>query len=159
MGKSELPERRALSAVRQYEQATHWRKALRIANRRSLMKHFAPLLAAVFAAAVAAPTLAAPGGRIDTLQIGDYFCELPGDVTGPVGKRMPAEDFSITNASSYDDHGLRGTYLLTGDIVRMTSGPKNGQRFRRQSSGFLRQLNADGTDNALRCIRRTRNNS
>ncbi len=116
-------------------------------------------LVTIAALIAAAPLCAAPGGEIDTLQPGDYACELPGDATGPAGRRVAAEDFTVLSGSSYSANGKRGTYLLTGDTVTITSGPRSGQRFRRQSSGFLRQLTVDGTDGDLRCVRRRRNNS
>lgn len=102
---------------------------------------------------LAMPALAAPGGPIGTLQRGPYLCELPGDAAGPAGLHQPGEDFTVTNASSYETPQGRGSYLLTGKIVVMTSGPKRGQRFRRDGSGFLRKLAADGTGGELRCVR------
>lgn len=112
-------------------------------------------LLALFAAA---PAVAAPGGAIDTLQLGAYVCELPGDATGPAGKRMTGDGFTVVNASSYTTIEGRGTYLLTGDVVAMTSGPKRGQRFHRLSQGFLRLIGPDGQDSDLRCVRRVMNN-
>lgn len=110
-------------------------------------------------ALLAAPALAVPGGEIDTLEIGRYVCELPGDALGPRGVLQPSEDFSITFGSSYRAKGLRGTYLLTGDTVVMTSGPRRGERYNRISDGFLRRQNADGSDGALRCVIANRNNT
>ncbi|MDB5725256.1 MAG: hypothetical protein JWQ16_2010 [Novosphingobium sp.] len=107
----------------------------------------------------AGPAVAAPGGPIDTIHRGEYYCELPGDATGPAGHPMPEEGFEILSGSSYMTAGGGGAYLLTGDVLIMTSGPKRGQRFNRLSSNFLRKLAPDGTETALRCIRRTRNNS
>ncbi len=101
------------------------------------------------------PSLAAPGGEIATMTVGYFACELPGDATGPVGRRVEAEDFSIINASSYQASGTSGTYLLTGDTLVMTSGPRQGKRYHRQSSGFLR---LSGPDGELRCVRQHRNN-
>ena len=118
------------------------------------MKRILPLLAVL----AAGPALAAPGGPITTLQLGTFVCELPGDATGPVGVRVPAHDFSITNASSYAANGGRGSYLLTGDTVVMTSGPRKGQRFHRISASFLRIMGPDGSDSPLRCIRQVSNN-
>ncbi len=152
MRKSESEMRRALSAADAEEQAAHWHNSGAAANNLVTMK---PLL--LFAAALSAPLLAAPGGEIDTLQLGNYHCELPGDVASTVGAAVPAEDFSIINASSYVAAGQHGTYLLTDDMVTMTSGPKNGQRFRRQSNSFLRKLGPDGNDTRLRCVRQTGN--
>lgn len=120
------------------------------------MKHIL-LLAALGAGAGAA--LAAPGGPIATLQLGDYVCELPGDAGGAAGIRQPQRDFTIVNASSYSASGGRGTYLLTGDRVQMTSGPKKGERFIKLSENFLRELDAAGQQTALRCVRQVVNNS
>jgi hypothetical protein len=105
------------------------------------------------------PALAAPGGPLDTLEPGRYVCELPGDAAGPAGLRQDDETFVVLNASSYEAPAGRGTYLVTGDMVTITSGPKNGQRFRRISTNFLRKIGADGGDSTLRCVRRVVNNS
>ncbi len=110
------------------------------------------------AVVAAGPAIAAPGGPIATLLLGAYVCELPGDAAGPAGHRVLAQDFTITNASSYAASGGQGFYLLTGDTVVMTSGPKKGQRFHRLSPSFLRLAQPDGTDSALRCIRQVTNN-
>ncbi len=118
------------------------------------MKRILPLLAII----AAGPAVAAPGGPIATLQLGTYVCELPGDATGPAGVRVPAQDFSISNASSYGTISGRGSYLLTGDMVVVTSGPKKGQKFRRMSASFLRLIAPDGSDSSLRCIRQVTNN-
>ncbi|PLK26024.1 hypothetical protein [Novosphingobium sp. TH158] len=113
---------------------------------------------AALSIAFAGPAMAAPGGPIGILVPGTYACELPGDATGPVGIRAPEHDFTITNASSYSTAKGAGTYLLTGDKVQMTSGPQKGLSYRRQSGGFLRRLNADGSDSTLRCILGVANN-
>jgi hypothetical protein len=107
---------------------------------------------------LAGPALAAPGGAIGTMQRGHYVCELPGDATGLAGRRVPDSDFTITNASSYEAAGLSGTYLLTGDVLTMTSGPMASQRYRRKSANFLRLIAPDGSDSALRCVRQVTNN-
>lgn len=119
-----------------------------------MVRMFAPalLLAAV-------PALAGvPGGKIDTLDAGTYICELPGDAAGAAGIRQPDEAFEIVNANTYRTAQGRGSYLLTGDTLTMTSGPKRGQRFHRLSDRFLRLMDANGKDSALRCIRRVVNN-
>jgi hypothetical protein len=108
---------------------------------------------------LAAPAAAVPGGDIDTLEIGRYVCELPGDALGPRGVLQPHEDFQIVVGSSYMAEGLRGTYLLTGDDVVFTSGPRKGARYHRISNGFLRKLNAQGADGDLRCVIGNRNNT
>ena len=117
------------------------------------------LHSALLALLTAAPASAAEGGPIDTILLGYYACELPGDATGPAGHRHPEADFWVIAGSSYRTDQGHGAYLLTGSQVTMTSGPMRGARFHQISNGFLRKLNADGTDTELRCIRRTRNNS
>jgi hypothetical protein len=107
---------------------------------------------------VAAPAIGAPGGAIGTMQRGHYVCELPGDANGPAGLRVPDSDFTITNASSYQSMGLSGTYLLTDNVLTMTSGPMQGQRYRKKSGNFLRLIAPDGSDSALRCVRQVSNN-
>lgn len=99
-----------------------------------------------------------PGGPIGVLQQGFYVCELPGDATGAAGIRQDEQDFSVHNASRYSTATGRGTYLLTGEQVIMTSGPKKGQKFRKLSNNFLRELNAAGQETDLRCVRRVQNN-
>ena len=118
------------------------------------MKRFLSFLAL----SAAAPALAAPGGPIGTLPLGSYVCELPGDAAGPAGLRTPVQDFRVLNASSYETGGGRGAYLMTGDVVTMTSGPKLGQRFHKLGGGFLRLIEGDGRDGPLRCVRQVVNN-
>jgi hypothetical protein len=113
----------------------------------------------LLAAIAAAPASAAPGGPIATLQLGEYICELPGDAGGAAAIRVPEQDFSVLNASSYANPTGRGSYLLTGDQVVLTSGPKKGQRFRQVSASFLRLLLPDGSEGPLRCVRQVSNNS
>lgn len=110
-------------------------------------------------ALLASPAAAVPGGEIDTLEIGRYVCELPGDALGPRGDLQPAEDFSVVFGSSYRANGVRGTYLLTGNEMVMTSGPRQGERYNRISPGFLRRQNADGSSGDLRCVIANRNNT
>jgi hypothetical protein len=114
---------------------------------------------AFLAAVATGPAIAAPGGQIGTMPQGFYACELPGDATGPVGVRAPEHDFTIDNASSYSTATGRGTYLLTGERLAMTSGPQAGTVYRRQSGGFVRRLMPDGSDSTLRCILGVSNNS
>lgn len=108
---------------------------------------------------LAGPALAVPGGPISQLSPGAYQCEQPGDAAGAVGLRVAEEDFFIVNANTYQTAGGRGTYLLTGNVLEMTSGPKLGQRFHRINNSFLRRLDASGADTTLRCVRRVINNS
>lgn len=100
----------------------------------------------------------AQASQIQTLPLGAYFCELPGDAMGAVGHHVVAEDFAIVHSSTYESRGKQGSYLLTDGIIAMTSGPKAGQRFHRISDNFLRKLSPDGTDSELRCIRMVTNN-
>lgn len=109
--------------------------------------------------ALAAPAIAVPGGPIGQIPPGNFLCEMPGDATGAVGLRVPEEDFAVVNANTYRTASGRGTYLLTGDLLVLTSGPKNGQKFRMINNSFLRKLTPDGQDGSLRCIRRVVNNS
>ncbi|MCJ2187351.1 hypothetical protein [Novosphingobium beihaiensis] len=97
-----------------------------------------------------------PGGRIGTLALGSYTCELPGDAGGPTGTPMPGYHFRIVNASSYKAGGIRGSYLYTGDRVVMTGGKLKGFTLHRISEGFLRQIAEDGSDGPMRCIRTSR---
>ena len=97
-------------------------------------------------------------GPIGTLHRGDYVCEEAGDAAGEAGVHQPGEDFTILHDSVYRSAAGQGSYLLTGELALMTSGPKSGERFRRLSDGFLRRLAADGTETSLRCIRLVLNN-
>ncbi len=115
------------------------------------MKHIQALVIAALVA-VPAPTLAAPGGQIGMLRPGSYVCELPGDAAGAVGHPVASESFTIIDAKSYVVGTERGTYLLLGDALTMTSGPKRGQTFHRLTTGFLRRTEG-GVDTALRCVR------
>lgn len=122
------------------------------------MKRALILLVGLAACAPAEPIKPVPGGEIGVLQQGLYVCELPGDATGAAGIRQADQDFSVHNASRYSTATGRGTYLLTGDLVVMTSGPKKGKKFRQLSNNFLRELNAAGAETDLRCVRRVQNN-
>lgn len=102
---------------------------------------------------------AAPGGLIATLQVGTYACELPGDAVGPAGIRQPDRDFAIINATTYTSGSGRGTYLLTGTVLQLTSGPRKGERFVKLTDNFLRQLDASGKQTEMRCVRQVVNNS
>jgi len=116
------------------------------------------LLAGLAACAPAQPIRPVPGGEIGVLQQGQYVCELPGDATGPAGIRQDQQDFSIHNGSRYSTPAGRGTYLLVGDTVTMTSGPKKGQQFRKLSNNFLRELDSAARETDLRCVRQVQNN-
>jgi hypothetical protein len=102
---------------------------------------------------------AVPGGEIDVLAPAAYACEMPGDATNAAGYRVDDENFSIANSNAYFTPAGRGTYLLTGDLLVLTSGPKRGQKYRRQTDNFLRKLASDGTETELRCVRKVLNNA
>lgn len=122
--------------------------------KRLLFAAFAPVCCALpFAMAIAAPTQ-----EIATLPIGQYVCDLPGHALGPAGLRQPEAGFAILNASSYHADGGGGSYLLSGDMLTMTSGVRRGQRYHRLPSGLLRRIGPDGKDSPLRCYRLSRNN-
>lgn len=108
---------------------------------------------------LSAAALAVPGGPIDALAPGAYACEMPGDATNAAGYRVDEENFSIANSNSYFTPDGRGTYLLTGDLLVLTSGPKRGQKYHRQSDNFLRKLDSTGKETDLRCVRKVLNNS
>ncbi|WP_260923625.1 hypothetical protein [Novosphingobium sp. 9] len=93
-----------------------------------------------------------PGGPLHTLPLGHYECEMPGDATGAVGKPMNSFDFQVVIGSSYKAQGVRGSYLYTGEKVVMTGGVLKGLAFHRISNGFLRKLNANGSDSDMRCV-------
>ncbi|KHK91210.1 hypothetical protein [Novosphingobium malaysiense] len=93
-----------------------------------------------------------PGGRIHTLAIGHYTCEMPGDATGVAGRPVPESSFRVVNASSYKAGGMRGSYLYTGNRVVMTGGKLKGLTLHRISEGFLREIAADGSDGDMRCV-------
>jgi len=95
--------------------------------------------------------------QLGTLRVGEYRCELPGDATGPSRFPVAEEHFTVTNASSYRTAQGGGSYLLTGNRLVMTSGPKRGQKYTRFSDNFLRKLDAEGKETDLRCVRRTLN--
>jgi hypothetical protein len=108
--------------------------------------------------AAASPALAVPGGPIGQLDPGAWHCEEPGDAAGAVGLHVAGEDFEIINANTYRTAQGRGTYLLTGDVLTFTSGPKEGEVFHRITTGFMRKTDGKGTDTTLRCVRRVVNN-
>lgn len=120
---------------------------------------FIPALALLLTGAASPGPPPVPGGLIGTLEQGRYTCELPGDASGPV--HVPASEFNFTviRGSSYRAGGIRGSYLLTGDLITMTGGKLKGLKLHRISDGFLRRVEADGSDGELRCVLGTAGNS
>ena len=98
------------------------------------------------------PAIAAPG-PLSTLALGRYVCERPGEPGSQVAVTEPAVSFAVTTASRYvAADGARGTYLLAGDTLEMTSGPLMGTRLVRLRGSFLRVLDADGIPGPIRCV-------
>jgi hypothetical protein len=167
---AEAPRRRALSAGGRAEQAAGVALVLAVGRELGKGVHFlligtirgsrpmTRLFASTALLVLASSASAVPGGPISSLQIGDYACELPGDAGGPAGVRQPELDFAVINATSYVTSAGRGTYLVTGDMVQMTSGPKRGERFVKLSANFLRAVDGSGNRTALRCVRQVMNN-
>lgn len=149
-----LPEGRA-----PYRDGRFWARcgvpAKAVLPDRTMLKYALPAL--LLAASGAA--FAVPGGPIDVLAPAAYACEMPGDATNAAGYRVDEENFAIANSTSYFTPEGRGTYLLTGDDLVLTSGPKKGNRYRRASDNFLRKLGPDGKETALRCVRKVLNNT
>jgi len=108
-------------------------------------------LAALMLASAAFPALAE--GRLGTLPIGRYLCELPGDAAGAASRPVASEWFDIVNASSYLSAGGEGTYLLTGETVVFTRGPMRGAAFERTGARALRRVDLSGPLAKLRCVR------
>lgn len=108
---------------------------------------------------VSAAAVAVPGGPIDVLAPAAYACEMPGDATNAAGYRVDDENFVIANSNTYYTPAGRGTYLLTGDLLVLTSGPKRGHKYNRITDNFLRKLGPDGKETPLRCVRKVLNNT
>ena len=99
-----------------------------------------------------APVVAA-AGPLSTLTLGRYVCERPGEPGSQVAVIEPELSFAVTTASRYvAADGVRGTYLLTGDTIEMTSGPLVGTRLVRLRGSFLRVLSSDGVPSPTRCV-------
>lgn len=100
------------------------------------------------------PRVNAPStGVLGILQHGNYQCALPGDAGGEAYRVVPEESFRIGTASSYVNDKGNGIYLLRGDEVVFTRGPKKDQRFIRLGDNTLRKLNPDGSPSKLICTR------
>jgi hypothetical protein len=93
------------------------------------------------------------GGRLGTLQLGRYLCEIPGDAAGPASIPVAGAWFDVNTASSYDTEGGSGTYLLTGDKVVFTRGPMKGATFERVSGKRLDRTDLEGELARMRCVR------
>lgn len=99
------------------------------------------------------PLAAVDGGMLATIQRGEWQCALPGDAGGEAYVVVPEEGFRIGNASSYRNAEGRGIYLLRGNSLVFTRGPKQDERYRVLGENTLRKLAADGSDTKLICTR------
>ncbi len=116
------------------------------------------LVALLVAGFATADARVLPGGDLTVLPKGHYTCELPGnasDIDSFGGQHQPDADFDVIGDSSYRSKDSRGTYLMIGDKVRFTSGALEGRQFHHVGATFLRAIEADGSDGALRCISST----
>lgn len=93
------------------------------------------------------------GGMLRTMPHGTYQCALPGDAGGEAYQVVDDEGFRISTASRYFSEAGAGTYILRGDKLTFTAGPKNGQRFDRVGTNQLRRLGEDGKRSELLCTR------
>jgi hypothetical protein len=99
------------------------------------------------------PLAASDGGMLATLRRGEWQCALPGDAGGEAFVVVPEEGFRIGNASSYRSAEGRGIYLLRGNALVFTRGPKKDQRYRVLGENTLRKLESDGSQSRLTCTR------
>lgn len=99
------------------------------------------------------PVPAPGGGMLRTLQRGAWECALPGDAGSAAYVVVPEEGFRIGNASSYTSPAGRGIYLLRGNELVFTRGPKKDERFRRLGDNTLQKLAPDGSLSKLICTR------
>ncbi len=103
------------------------------------------LLTSVAAAIAAATPLMAdaapppPGGMLATMPHGTYQCALPGDALGDAFVVMEDEQFVIGTASSYRSAKGRGTYILRGETLTFTRGPRKGESFKRVGTNQLKR--------------------
>lgn len=93
------------------------------------------------------------GGPLRTLPHGIYQCALPGDALGPAFIVVEDEEFRIFTASRYENKDGVGTYIMRGDALTFTAGPKKGERFKRIGTNQVRRINSDGEAGDLLCTR------
>ena len=99
------------------------------------------------------PLLLCATGPLATLTLGRYICERPAEPGSQTAAIDAAASFAVTTASRYvAADGTRGTYLLTGNEVEMTSGMLAGMRLVRLRESFLRVVGSDGAPGPTRCI-------
>lgn len=101
------------------------------------------------AGVLASPVLAQ--GAIGTVPRGTFACELPGDAAGRAGIAQPERNLTIESASRYSSPQGSGSYLRRGDVLTLTSGPRQGESYAVITEGFLRLIE-DGKPGRLRCV-------
>lgn len=94
-----------------------------------------------------------PEGPLRTMPHGTYQCALPGDAGSAAYAVMEEESFRIFTASRYESDLGAGTYIMRGDAMVFTRGPRKGERFERVGDNQLRKLDADGSATQLLCTR------
>ena len=92
-------------------------------------------------------------GMLRTMPHGAYECAWPGDAGGNAYRVVAEEGFRISTASRYSVNSQTGTYILRGDKLTFTAGPKNGERFDRVGENQLRKVERNGTKSELLCTR------
>jgi len=94
-----------------------------------------------------------PGGPLRTMPHGNYECALPGDAGSEAIVVVEDENFRISTASRYTSSAGEGTYLMRGDNLVFTRGPKKDERFVRIGDNQLRRLDEAGERTPLLCTR------
>ncbi len=109
-------------------------------------------LLALGLASLATSANAVPGGKLMTLQLGAWTCEVPGDATVmPIAK--PELSFTAVADSSYiSPEGIRGSYLRLADDVTLTSGTFAGRRFTMDGEEIMRELVGGNKESGIRCV-------
>ncbi len=102
----------------------------------------------------ASPAQPTYGGALRTMPHGTYQCALPGDAGGAAYIELAEESFRIFTASRYESMNGAGTYILRGNELTFTRGPKNGEKFQRISDNQLRKIGVDGSQTEVLCTRR-----
>ena len=93
------------------------------------------------------------GGMLSTMPQGNYECALPGDAASAAYDVVPGGEFRLGAASSYISPKGTGVYLLRGDVLTFTRGPKKGERYRRIGANQLQKLDANGARTKVLCTR------
>ncbi|MXP25384.1 elongation factor P [Altererythrobacter indicus] len=111
-----------------------------------------PIILALCALAAAWLPAAASAEKLATLERGQWYCEMPGDASGPAGLELKQENFRILSASRYKTSEGSGIYLRQGKHVLMTSGPRKGDRYQLVAERIVQKLDSNGNLTPLRCV-------